>query len=89
MRSPELLDRYHDAEVIWAQEEPGNMGARYYTRRRIEELAGDRAVGVVARAASPSPATGSSTVHEAEQAKLLEDALERVVTGRTPRRRRR
>ncbi|MET1000857.1 MAG: multifunctional oxoglutarate decarboxylase/oxoglutarate dehydrogenase thiamine pyrophosphate-binding subunit/dihydrolipoyllysine-residue succinyltransferase subunit [Acidimicrobiia bacterium] len=71
----ELLDHYHDAEVIWAQEEPGNMGARYYTRRRIEELAGDRTVGVVARAASPSPATGSSTVHEAEQAKLLEDAL--------------
>ena len=68
---------YPDAEVIWAQEEPGNMGARYFARRRIEELAGGRAVGVVARAASPSPATGSSTVHDARASqKLLEDALD-------------
>src|SRR5262245_26409344 len=70
----EQLARYPDAQVVWAQEEPGNMGARYFARRRIEELANGRAVGVVARAASPSPATGSSTVHEAEQTKLLEDA---------------
>ena len=32
------LDRYPDAEVVWAQEEPGNMGARYFVRRRIEEM---------------------------------------------------
>jgi 2-oxoglutarate dehydrogenase E1 component len=57
------------------QEEPGNMGARYFARRRIEELTPGRAVAVVARAASPSPATGSSTVHDAEQQKLLEEAL--------------
>ena len=63
------------AEVVWAQEEPGNMGARYFARRRIEELAGGRPVAVIARAASPSPATGSSTVHDAEQQKLLEEAL--------------
>jgi multifunctional 2-oxoglutarate metabolism enzyme len=68
------LDRYADAEVVWAQEEPGNMGARYFARRRIEELA-NRPVAVIARAASPSPATGSSTVHDAEQQKLLEEAL--------------
>ena len=71
----EQLQRYPDAEVIWAQEEPGNMGARYFARRRIEELAGGRPVAVVARAASPSPATGSSTVHDAEQQKLLEEAI--------------
>jgi len=66
--------RYPGAEVVWAQEEPGNMGARYFARRRIEEIA-KREVAVVARAATPSPATGSSTVHEAEQQKLLADAL--------------
>ena len=71
----EQLARYPNAEVVWAQEEPGNMGARYFARRRIEELAGGRPVAVVARAASPSPATGSSTVHDAEQQKLLEEAL--------------
>jgi 2-oxoglutarate dehydrogenase E1 component len=71
----EQLRRYPDAEVVWVQEEPGNMGARYFARRRVEELTPGRTVAVVARAASPSPATGSSTVHDAEQQKLLEEAL--------------
>ena len=44
------LARYEHAEVVWAQEEPGNMGARYFARRRIEELAGGRPV-----ASSPAP----------------------------------
>ena len=63
------------AEVIWAQEEPGNMGARYFARRRIEEIAGGRPVGVVARPESPSPASGSSTVHDTEQQALLNAAI--------------
>ena len=62
-----MLARYPDAAVVWAQEEPGNMGARYFARRRLEELAAGRPVDVVARAESPSPASGSSTVHDAEQ----------------------
>jgi len=70
-----VLQRSPDAEVVWAQEEPGNMGARYFVRRRIEELAGGRPVGVVARHESPSPATGSSTVHDAEQQALLAEAV--------------
>ncbi|MDQ1479432.1 MAG: 2-oxoglutarate dehydrogenase component, partial [Actinomycetota bacterium] len=69
------LARYGKAEVIWAQEEPGNMGARYFARRRIEELAGGRPVGVVARPASPSPASGSSAVHDAQQLALLKEAI--------------
>ena len=69
------LARYEKAEVIWAQEEPGNMGARYFARRRIEELAGGRPVRVVARPESPSPATGSSAVHDAQQQALLEEAI--------------
>jgi 2-oxoglutarate dehydrogenase E1 component len=70
-----VLQRAPRAEVVWAQEEPGNMGARYFARRRIEDLAGGRTVGVTARAPSPSPATGSSTVHDAEQQALLADAV--------------
>jgi 2-oxoglutarate dehydrogenase E1 component len=69
------LARYEKAEVVWAQEEPGNMGARYFARRRIEELAGGRPVRVVARPESPSPATGSSAVHDAQQQALLEEAV--------------
>ena len=34
-----------------------------------------RTVGVVARPASPSPASGSSTVHDAQQQALLEEAI--------------
>jgi 2-oxoglutarate dehydrogenase E1 component len=71
----EQIARYPNAEVIWAQEEPGNMGARYFVRRRIEEMCGGRTVAVVARPASPSPATGSSTVHDAQQQALLEEAV--------------
>ena len=69
------LARYAGAEVLWAQEEPGNMGARYFVRRRIEEMCINRTVGVVARPASPSPASGSSTVHDAQQQALLEEAV--------------
>jgi 2-oxoglutarate dehydrogenase E1 component len=70
-----VLAQYPNAEVLWAQEEPGNMGARYFIRRRIEELAGGREVRVVARHESPSPASGSSTVHDAEQQALLVEAV--------------
>jgi 2-oxoglutarate decarboxylase len=70
-----VLARYPNAEVIWAQEEPGNMGARYFARRRIEEVAAGRSVDVIARAESPSPASGSSTVHDAEQTALIDAAI--------------
>jgi 2-oxoglutarate dehydrogenase complex dehydrogenase (E1) component-like enzyme len=51
------------------------MGARYFVRRRIEEMCIDRTVGVVARPASPSPASGSTTIHDAQQQSLLEEAV--------------
>jgi 2-oxoglutarate dehydrogenase complex dehydrogenase (E1) component-like enzyme len=51
------------------------MGARYFARRRIEEIANGRRVEVVARPESPSPASGSSTVHDAEQKALLAAAI--------------
>jgi 2-oxoglutarate dehydrogenase complex dehydrogenase (E1) component-like enzyme len=71
----EQLRHYANAEVIWAQEEPGNMGARYFARRRIEEMCDGRVVVVVGRPASPTPATGSSPVHDAQQQTLLEEAI--------------
>ena len=46
-----VLARYPDAEVVWAQEEPGNMGARYFARRRIEEIAAGRLQVVIANTA--------------------------------------
>jgi 2-oxoglutarate dehydrogenase E1 component len=76
-----LLDRYGSAaEVWWVQEEPANMGAWNFVQGRLRRLVGERAeVGRVARAASASPATGSGSVHDGEQEKLLTGAL--TVTG--------
>src|SRR5262249_40936442 len=70
-----MLAKYANAAVFWAQEEPGNMGARYFVRRRIEEVASGRPVDTIARADSPTPASGSSTVHDAEQKALLDAAV--------------
>jgi 2-oxoglutarate dehydrogenase complex dehydrogenase (E1) component-like enzyme len=70
----EHLDRYPDAEVVWAQEEPENMGAARFVHLKMERLLGARP-DLVARPESPSPATGSQTVHQHEQAELIDRAL--------------
>jgi 2-oxoglutarate dehydrogenase E1 component len=60
-------------EIVWVQEEPGNMGAVGYVFPRLERLA--KASGLnarsVKRSPSASPATGSSKAHELEQKTLL------------------
>jgi 2-oxoglutarate dehydrogenase E1 component len=63
-------------EVVWVQEEPANMGANTFVRDRLEALfQGDYKVLRVTRVASGSPATGSHSMHELEQADLLRRAL--------------
>jgi multifunctional 2-oxoglutarate metabolism enzyme len=71
------LSRYDRAtEVLWAQEEPGNMGAWDFVRDRLAgAMTGDRTFAHVARPPSGSPATGSHTLHELEQADILQRAL--------------
>jgi 2-oxoglutarate decarboxylase len=70
-----IQSRYPNAELVWAQEEPANMGAAQFVEARLRELAGPRALSVVSRPGSPSPATGSHTIHELEQSDLVERAL--------------
>jgi 2-oxoglutarate dehydrogenase E1 component len=63
-------------EVVWLQEEPGNMGAANFVRDRLDEMfEGDYQVGRVTRVASGSPATGSHSMHELEQDDLLDRVL--------------
>ncbi len=63
--------------VYWVQEEPVNMGAWPYLRRRFGEwLLGRYPFEVIARPTSASPATGSKRQHESEQQDLLRRALE-------------
>jgi 2-oxoglutarate dehydrogenase E1 component len=70
----ELLARYKpDVELIWAQEEPRNMGAWRFMGGRFRFL--NRQIGYVGRSSSASPATGSSKRHAAEQARVVQEAL--------------
>jgi 2-oxoglutarate decarboxylase len=72
-----VLSHYDRAtEVVWAQEEPANMGAWDFVRDRLGGAATDgRTFAHVARPPSASPATGSHTLHELEQADILQRAL--------------
>ena len=73
----EILNRYPNLrELVWVQEEPKNMGAWTFVEERLENLLPQcqRAI-YVGRPASASPATGSYSIHQLEQAKLLDEAL--------------
>ena len=74
------LKKYPNAEVVWCQEEPRNMGAWAYLDRRLEELLGNVDIKVerpnyVGRSEAASPATGSFGKHTKEQQALVEEAL--------------
>jgi 2-oxoglutarate dehydrogenase E1 component len=58
-------------DIVWVQEEPGNMGALPYIMPRLRHIAGDRPVLSVKRSASASPSTGSAKAHEMEQKTLI------------------
>jgi multifunctional 2-oxoglutarate metabolism enzyme len=76
-RLRESLSSYPNAkELVWAQEEPKNMGAWAFVEARLEGLLPpcERPI-YVGRAASASPATGSYSIHQAEQTALVEEAL--------------
>jgi 2-oxoglutarate dehydrogenase E1 component len=66
------FDRHgKNADIVWVQEEPANMGALFNMLPRLKRIAGDRHVLSVKRSSSASPATGSSKAHEVEQKTLL------------------
>ena len=66
------FDRHgKNADIVWVQEEPANMGAMFNMLTRLKRIAGDRPVLTVKRSSSPSPATGSAKAHEVEQKTLL------------------
>lgn len=76
----EELVKYPNADVVWCQEEPKNMGAWTYIGPRIEDLLGELDVSCdrpeyAGRREAASPATGFIKVHQREQADLLSDAL--------------
>ncbi len=71
-----VLEAYPDAELVWAQEEPENMGAWSFVQSHLRRVLGpDVAITPVAREESGSPASGSQTVHDREQDELLAAAI--------------
>ena len=74
------LSQYPNAEVVWCQEEPENMGAWHFVDRRIERALASiegkaRRPIYVGRMEAASPATGSARNHLKEQADLVDRAL--------------
>jgi 2-oxoglutarate dehydrogenase E1 component len=65
-----------EAELMWTQEEPENMGAwpllSHWMRAHLPH---ERVVRVVARPSSASPATGSHSVHRREQDAIISATL--------------
>ena len=70
-----VLAARRPAEVVWAQEEPRNMGAADFVLPRLRALGVEPLVAC--RPAAASPATGSHKRHVAEQAALIAAALGR------------
>ena len=70
------LDRYPDARIIWAQDEPANQGAwPFMAVNLVPQL--DRPVTLASRPASASPANGSAKRHAAELETLVQQAFDR------------
>jgi 2-oxoglutarate dehydrogenase E1 component len=66
-----ILKKYKGATVVFAQEEPSNMGPLSYIQRMMP----DQKIEFVSRKASASPATGFKKVHDVEQGKIVNQAL--------------
>jgi 2-oxoglutarate dehydrogenase E1 component len=81
------LDHYGSAaDIVWVQEEPENMGAWDFIRPHLVEAAGGRAVRVIARPRSASPAEGSAARHGRQQQQLIEAAFAPPASpGREPK----
>ena len=63
-------------EIVWCQEEPKNMGAWFFVASRLTEVLGEgQKLKYVGRQASASPAAGQKKIHDAEQNRLVENAL--------------
>ena len=77
---PASWPRTRNAEIVWCQEEPENMGAWTFVDRRIEAVLtslGNKAArpSYIGRDIAASPATGLAKTHAVQQAALVRRAL--------------
>ncbi|MCL2422282.1 MAG: multifunctional oxoglutarate decarboxylase/oxoglutarate dehydrogenase thiamine pyrophosphate-binding subunit/dihydrolipoyllysine-residue succinyltransferase subunit [Micrococcales bacterium] len=72
----DVLAPYANAELMWVQDEPRNMGAWTSLSMNLPQLV-DRTLTVASRPPSASPAAGSAKKHHAEQEELIAAAFAR------------
>jgi len=74
-----VFEKYENAEVMWIQEEPSNMGAWQYINNILsnnrEVNLRDAEIDFVARKSSASPATGYKKVHDEQQQDIVDRAF--------------
>ena len=72
-----ILGHYRGAKtIVWAQEEPRNMGAWRYLEPKLHELLPAGAeLEYVGRPERASPAEGYPAAHSAEQSRIISEAL--------------
>jgi 2-oxoglutarate dehydrogenase E1 component len=63
-----------DADIVWVQEEPGNMGAWPYLRQRLNDVRDG--IRSICRPEDCCPAVGSHRLHIQEQAALVNRAFD-------------
>jgi 2-oxoglutarate dehydrogenase E1 component len=80
-----ILDRYSGAEeVVWAQEEPKNMGAWAFVAPRLRAAVGNAMpIRYIGRPERASPAEGYASAHNEQQAKIIADVLASAVPAGT------
>ena len=70
-----VLAQYPNADLVWAQDEPENMGAWPFLGLELVKRLHGRTISVASRPASASPASGSSKRSAQEQVELISAAL--------------
>ena len=72
-----IVDRYPNLEdVVWAQEEPKNMGAWTFVAPQLRVATGNMlTIRYVGRPERASPAEGYSEAHKAEQKRIVTEVL--------------
>ena len=74
------IAKFGQAEIVWCQEEPKNMGAYSHIAPEFDEILAENGgkqarVTYIGRNAAAAPATGYAKRHMAEQADLINQAL--------------
>ncbi|MDM8335573.1 2-oxoglutarate dehydrogenase E1 component [Wolbachia pipientis] len=75
------LAKYKNAEIIWCQEEPKNMGGWFFVNPLIEEVLSNLNIQAkrpkcIARPAAASPACGYAGIHAQQQEEIFKQVIE-------------